>query len=350
MNTIPHSRPWLGNAEIRAAAAVIRSGHLSQDKAVLRLEKQLANMTRHRHAVAVSSGSAGLFLSFKALGIGKGDGIVIPTYACTALLNAVLLAGAKPILADVDPQTGNITNETVKKALTRKAKAIVAVHLWGNPAPAKDIEKEFGIPVIEDCAQSIGANINGRPVGGETAISLFSFYTTKMAAAGEGGTVCTSNFQWAQAVRSWREYDNADALRPCFNFKLTDLQAAVAGAQVAKIEQMVSARRQIAEYYQNELCNLDLELIPSQPKSRPAFYRFVIQSGRNPQKVIAAASKSGVSMARPIFRPLHHYLNKKGFPEADRLYGRAISIPIYPSLTKPEMRKVASVVRRIFES
>ncbi len=345
---IPHSKPCLGRGELAAVSAIIRSGHLSQGRAVGSLEKEFSKASGHRHAIAVSSGSAGLFLALKSLDVKPGNDVIIPTFACSALYNAVSLAGARPVFADVDPESGNVTAATARKALTRKTKAAIAVHLWGNPIRADEIERTCGVPVIEDCAQALGAEVGRKPVGRQTSLSLFSLYTTKVIAAGEGGIVCTSNTACAHFLRDWREYDNPRSLRPAFNFKLTDIQAAIASAQLTRLQWMMGRRREIARAYRVAFKSLPVQYPALIEGASPAHFRFVLFGKVDPDSAIRQAGLCGVVLARPIFRPLHQYHGQRGFPGADAIFRSAVSIPIYPALRGSEFRRIINAVREIY--
>ncbi len=347
MKTIPHSKPFVGTTEARAAARVISSGQLSQGPQVSLLEKELSTYVGHHYGVAVSSGTAALFCALRALGVGTGDEVVVPTYVCTALLNAVCFCGATPVLADVDPCTGNMGPENVRAVLGRKVKAVVVAHMFGCPAPAAEIER-LGIAVIEDCAQCVGATAGGRRVGGMTSASIFSFYSTKVLGAGEGGMVATSDRTIAQRVRDMREYDNRDSYSVRFNLKLSDIHAAVAREQLKKIAAIVRLRRSIAEVYDKAFAPLlGEEALPPRPAgSAPMYYRYVVRAGKRRAAIAAALKRAGVECARPVYKPLHRYLGEEGFSGAERIYREAHSIPIYPGLTRRDVGRVVRALRR----
>jgi perosamine synthetase len=277
--------------------------------------------------------------------IGKGDRVIVPSYVCTALLNAVMFTGATPVLSDVDPQCGNISSFHVKKVAKRKVRAVIAPHLFGNPLDIPEIEA-LGIPVIEDCAQCIGTSINGKRIGGLSTVSIYSFYATKVLAAGEGGLIATSDKAVADRIIELREYDNCDDYKPRFNFKMSDLHAAVALQQFLKMGEMISKRRIIADEYLNNLAPLDAKtgIIPDDLTKKSIFYRFVIQIETGAEKLIKFMKKKGISCSRPIYKPLHYYLNKNGFKNTDIIYNRAVSIPCYPSLTKKEIKYIINTL------
>ena len=183
---IPHSKPSLGLKEVAALMRVMQSGQIAQGTAVDVFEKELAQITGVKGAVAVSSGTAALHLGLLALGIGKGDEVLLPSYVCTALLNAIHYTHATPRLVDIHPDSFNIDASMVKKSLSKRSKAIIVPHLFGLPADLDDL-LAMGVPVIEDCAHALGMSYHGKTVGGFGVFSFASFYATKLITTGEGG-------------------------------------------------------------------------------------------------------------------------------------------------------------------
>jgi perosamine synthetase len=343
MNPIPHSRPFIAQAEKNACCRVFASGQLSEGTEVLRLERELSGFVGHKYGIAVSSGTAALYLALKALGVGKGDSVIIPSYVCTALLNAVLLAGAEPSVCDVDPCTGNMGLEHAKKVLRRNTRAAIVPHLFGQPADARAIERGLGVPVVEDCAQCVGTTIGNEKVGSLTRISIFSFYATKLICAGEGGMVATSDKRLAEKIRDLREYDNRDTYIPAFNFKLSDIHAAIARAQLEKLPAAIRLRRKTARAYAGMLDGASsIKHLPEFNTQAPSvFFRFVAHISKNVDSILKTTESAGVACRKPIYKPLHQYLKKTGFPGTDEIYRQAISLPIYPGLTNRQVEYVA---------
>jgi perosamine synthetase len=331
---IPHSKPFLGTAEAAAVRRVVLSGQLAQGHEVSTLEHELSAVAGQRYGVAVSSGTAALYCALRSLGIKRGDSVLIPSYVCTALLNAIFMTGASPCLTDVDPDTGEMTVDAAQKAAHKNTKAAIVPHLFGIPADAHSIESRLGVPVIEDCAQCVGTSVDNRNIGGQTIISIFSFYATKLLCAGEGGMVATSDRRIKDAVIGLREYDNRDVYVPAFNFKLSDLHAALARQQLKKLPEMIRRRKVIARLYDRAFgdCAPLIRRAKSENVRKSVWFRYVVQT-RNVQAILKKMEKKGIACRRPIFKPLHLYLKKTGFPGTDEIYERAISIPIYPGLT-----------------
>jgi perosamine synthetase len=341
---IAHSKPYLGKEELAAAGAVILSGQLAQGEMVERLETALAKFAGHRYGVAVSSGTAALYCALRGLGVGQGHEVIIPTYVCTALLNAVIMAGARPALSDVDPVTGNLTPELVKQKLTKNTKAVIVPHIFGYPAAIPEIER-LGVPVIEDCAQCVGARIGRKAVGGLSAVAIFSFYATKMIAAGEGGMVATSDRGVRDRIIALREYDKRETWAPSFNFKLSDLHAVLALAQLKKLPEMVRLRSAAAQGYRAAFSGHDGILQPPQERGvEPVYYRFVVRCAKETGPLIETLQKTGIGCGKPVFKPLHRYVRKPGFPNADRLQESSLSLPMHPALSPKDVEFVARQV------
>jgi perosamine synthetase len=342
--TIAHSKPYLGKEELDAARAVVLSGQLAQGALVERLETDLAKFAGHRYGVALSSGTAALYCALRGLGAGPGDDVVIPAYVCAALLNAVVMAGARPVLSDVDPITGNLTPELVKRRLTKKTKAIIVPHMFGYPAPVPAIGR-LGVPVIEDCAQCVGARIGGKSVGALSTIAIFSFYATKMIAAGEGGMVATSDRGVKERIIGLREYDKRESWTPSFNFKLSDLHASLALAQLKKLSEMVRLRRAIAQGYRTAFSGQGgIQLPPMERGVEPVYYRFVVRLTRAIGPVIKALREKAIECGTPVYKPLHRYLKQPGFPNADALQKSSLSLPMHPGLSKKDVEFAARQV------
>jgi dTDP-4-amino-4,6-dideoxygalactose transaminase len=343
---IPHSKAFLGTAEAAAVRRVILSGQISQGKEVSLLERELSSFVGQRHGIAVSSGTAALYLALRSIGVKRGDSVVIPSYVCTALLNAVNLTGASPCLADVDPDTGEMSFETAKKAVRKNTRAAIVPHLFGTPVDAYSIESSLGLPVIEDCAQCVGASIANKKAGGQTTISIFSFYATKLLCAGEGGMAATSDRQIAQTIIDLREYDNRDSYTPAFNYKLSDVHAALARQQLKKLPEMIRRRRAIAKLYDTAFADLSpsISLTKSENIRKSVYFRYVVQTSCSVRAMIRKMESKGVACRRPIYKPLHTYLKKTGFPGTDEIYKRAISIPIYPSLGREQIDHICKKV------
>lgn len=320
---VPHSRIRAGAAERRHVLRVLRSGHWGPGPEVERLETELARRLGRRHAVAVQSGSAALQLAVMALGRRR---VALPSYTCAAVLNAVVAAGARPVLVDVD-ENGNFAGRG-------RADASIVPHLFGCPATLPRGR------VIEDCAGALGEGLGGRGL-----LAVTSFYATKLLGAGQGGAVVTDRADLAARIRDLVDYDKRETYRLRFNYRMSDLTAAVARAQLARLSDIVKARRRIADEYGKRLADLPLGL----PRARGhQFYRYVVRAPGTADRLMKHLSRRGIEAKRPVFRPLHLYLGLSGFPVTERVWSESVSLPIYPSLTAAEQGRVVAAVRRFF--
>ena len=343
---IPHSRPAIDQEDLRAAAEVLRSGQIAQGPWVERFERDMAAFCGLQGGVAVSSGTAALELALRALRIGAGDEVIMPSYVCPAPWLATQRVGAEARLVDIDLNTFNIDPIAACQATTTKTRAIIVPHLFGLPADLTALE-QIGVPLIEDCAQTLGVREQGRPVGTIGRLTVCSFYATKLLCAGEGGMVLSNEGALLERVKSLREYDGAPTLDPSsFNLKLTDLQAALGLSQLGRFSPFHERRRVLAAAYRGALSST-AAVCPSVPPGRThGYYRFVIRLPHlrnDPDGLIGLISRleqQGIHCRMPVFRPLHRYLDRAGFPNSDEADRTALSIPLYPDLTDDEVRQI----------
>lgn len=325
---IPHSRPDLGDDEIIAAVRVLESGHLAQGREVAAFEEECAAFTGRAHGVAVNSGTAALHLALIALGVGAGDAVALPSYACAALLHPILWQAGDPVLLDAGPDFN------VPAGRHRvHARAVIVPHLFGAPAPLPD-----RAGVVEDIAQSIGG-----PTGRAGQAAVASFYATKLLTTGEGGMLLTDDADAAALARDLRDYDNRDDFRVRYAYKMTDLQAAVGRAQLRRLPGFIARRREIAAAYDAAFAELPLDLPAGEGH---VYFRYVVRTpGRD--DLAAHLLRLGVDAKRPVHRPLHHHLGGE-YPEAEAAHREALSLPIYPAMTPEEVRVVIDSTLRFF--
>jgi len=351
---IPHSRPAIDQEDLRAAAEVLGSGQIAQGPRVERFERDMAAFFGLQGAVAVSSGTAALELALRALRIGVGDEVIMPSYICAAPWLATQRVGAQARLVDIDLNTFNLDPLEASRAVTDKTRAIIVPHLFGLPADLTALE-ELGIPLIEDCAQTLGVTEQGRPVGTVGRLTICSFYATKLLCAGEGGMVLSNEGALLERVKSLREYDGAPTLEPfSFNLKLTDVQAALGLCQLGRFSDFHERRRFLAAAYRDVLSS-KTTVCPSEPPGRiHGYYRFVMRLPylrTDPEGLLGLIStleQQGIHCRKPVFRPLHRYLGQSGFPNSDEADRTALSIPLYPDLTDGEVRQIQQSLAKVF--
>lgn len=339
---IPHSRPTLADDDARAVARIVSGGQLAQGPETAAFERELAVRLGTAAAAAVSSGTVALELALRAVGVGAGDDVIVPTWTCDALHHAVVRAGAAPVLADADPRTHALALADVRARLTPRTRAIVVVHAFGRAVDVRPFAA-LGPAVVEDCAQALGAAVEGRAAGATGAAAVCSFYATKVITTGEGGAVA-GPAPLVAGVRDAREYDERPDLTPRGNAKLTDLQAALGRSQLARLDTFLARRRAVAARYRAALADAPC-VLPEDAGAAHVYHRFVVEVDRPVDAVIAALAARGVTARRPVFRPLHHATGAAGFPAADRLWARALSLPCYPTLGDADVDTVAGALR-----
>lgn len=347
MAMIRHSMPTVGDDDLAMIAKVVRSRHVGYGgKIVEEFERRLCRFIGTRHAVATNSGTAALHLALLALGVKHGGQVILPTYTCAAVLNAVKYTGATPVLVDIDPRTFNIDPDRVRDAAGRKTRAIIVPHMFGLPAEVRAIRR-LGIPVVEDCSMAVGARIGRRMTGTFGDVAIASFYATKVMTTGGGGALFTDDRSIAARVRDLVNYDNRDNYRVRYNYGMSALNAAVGLSQLAKLPGFLKQRRQIAEMYYGSLESLPLEL-PAGGEEGHVFYRFVARAAGRMETVARRMADRGIECKRPVWRPLHRYLpiDRGRFPAAEEAHRRNCSIPIYPEMTDRDVRTVIDALRR----
>jgi dTDP-4-amino-4,6-dideoxygalactose transaminase len=291
---IPHSRPYVGAEEAAAVAAVVESGQLAQGPRVESLEAAFGSFLRicapHEdpaaHAAAVSSGTAALFVALRALDVGAGDEVLIPAYACTSLNQAVRYVGATPRYVDCDPVTLNPDPDDARAKVSAATAACIVPHLFGLPADVASFV-DLGLPVVEDCAQALGVDIGDRPVGSFGRATVCSFYATKLVAAGEGGMILSRDAELVSEAAGLRDCEDRRANPHAFNFKMTDLHAAVASVQLERLPEFLSRRRRLAERYIDALQAAPVDLPAELPDRGHAWFRFPVRlRGQNLDEII----------------------------------------------------------------
>ena len=351
MTLIPHSKPSLGQEELRAVTEVLRSGQITAGPMVAQFERGIAAYIGLHGGVAVSSGTVALELALRALGVGHGDNVILPSYVCSAPWLAVQRVGAQARLVDINPTTYNLDPQKVRKARTSRTRAVIVPHMFGLPADLTSLQS-LDIPLIEDCAQTLGAMEQGRAVGSVGTLTVCSFYATKLLCTGEGGMVLSNDEALLERVRALREYDKAPSLNSAAgNCKFTDLQAAIGVAQLNQLGEFLDKRSALAALYRDML-SPELFTMPVVPAGRThVYFRFVVrlmkglQSADDFTDYLSRLAHRGLQCRKPVFRPLHRYLDLPDFPASDEADASAISLPIHPSLTEEAIRQAAHILQ-----
>jgi len=318
---------------------------LAQGPEVEGLERRAREHLDAGNAVAVSSGTAALELVLRALGAGEGGEVIIPSYVCTAVLNAVLAVGSRPVLADAD-ETHNLCPHDVSAKINSDTKAVIVTHTYGTPADMAAFA-ELEIPVVEDCAQGLGSRLDGKPLGSFGRAAIFSFYATKPIAGGEGGMVVCDDRDLADAVRDLRQYDECEEFRPRHNFKMSDIHGALARSQFEKLDAFTRRRREIARRYDEILAEREGGARAVPRRGEPNFYRYVVDFGCEASRALALFEGSGVCARKPIYRPLHVYMKSPSLPRTEHAWHGSVSVPIYPGLTPDEEATIMRVLEDV---
>jgi dTDP-4-amino-4,6-dideoxygalactose transaminase len=339
--------PDLGPEEVEAIAEVIASGRLTMGPKVEQFEAELARATETEHAVAVSSGTAALHLGLLALGVGPGDEVLVPAYTFPATANVVAFTGARPVLIDVDAETMNFDPERV--APGPKTKAVIPVHLFGRPAPVERLPD--GPAVLEDAAGALGAKRKGKACGSLGVVGCLSFHPRKIVTTGEGGAVVTDDSELADAARmlrhhGWQPPEWRDMPRPGLNYRLSDLLCAVGITQVRRLDELLTARAQLAAAYAERLSDV-VQAPAADEGDVHGWQAYVIQLERR-DEVLAALREEGIEaqIGTYALHRLSAYHDQGPFPGADRCYERALALPFHNRLAEADLDRVAEVVRR----
>lgn len=343
MKTVPHSRPQIGPKEKNAVLKVLAGGHLASGPKARELEKAAAKKLGLKYGAAVSSGLSALTLALRAARLPDNAQVLMPSYVCSALWHAAKLAGLEPLICDTDPATFNIDFSDARKRLTRRTKAIIVPHMFGLAQTLPEWTGELF--TIEDLAMSFGARADEKMAGTFGDAAVTSFYATKLMAAGEGGLILSGSRAIVDGAADLREYDGKipDMVRQ--NAKLSDLHAAIALAQLKRLDSFIAARDAIAHRYDNAFGNLPATIIPARQPGR-IYFRYVLKLRKmTPGHAISRLERRGIAARMPVFHPLHLDCRSSGkFPGAEEAYASALSIPLYSSLTEKETGQVIKAV------
>ncbi len=331
MKLIQHSKPTF--YKDIASGRIVRS-----------FEKRFSRYIGCADAIATNSGTSALHLSLLALGIGRGDEVIMPSYVCASLLDAVNYVGARPIVVDVDYDTFNISAKEAKRRLTKKTKALILPHMFGLPCDIKEFLR-LGIPIIEDCAQSLGAWYKNKLTGSFGAIAIFSFYATKLITTGYGGMIGSNSKRLLEKIRDLSNPNKRENYKVRYNYKISDLQAALGIDQLKHLGGFIKKRKEIAREYTRALSGYDIELPFGKRDRDHIFYRYVVKT-KKANFIKKRMIRYGIEIIPPVYKPLHRYLlmGRRRFPNTERLYREVISLPIYPSLKREEFLKVVRVL------
>lgn len=359
------SRPYLGDKHklMSLIEEVLDSGFLLQGRYVAQFEQRVADYLGVKHAIAVSSGTAALHLSLIALGIGLGDEVIVPAYTFPATANVVELIGAKPVLVDVDLETYNIQLEQIERAISTNTKAIIPVHLFGNPVdmgPIMEIAKKHNVWVIEDAAGALGSTYKSQKCGTIGHLGCFSFHPRKIVTTGEGGMVVTNDDDIAEQVRSLRNHgmkvirEKVDFIAAGFNYRMNELEAVLGIIQIEEIQKVISERQRLAELYMNALTSIpSIEFQKVLPNCTTVWQAFVVRfrnrDGGSILKFLRGANIEA-NIGTYALHLLRWYSEKYGYkpfdyPNAAELHFKCLALPFYIGMLPENIGQVASTLR-----
>jgi perosamine synthetase len=358
LDFIPINKPLMGEAELRAAQEVIASGFLTDasfegGKKVREFEGKMKSLLGAKHVVAVNSGTAALHTTLLALGVGEGDEVVVPSFTFVATANVVLACGAKPVFADISKDY-NVDPGLLKKAITRRTKVIMPVHLYGYPADMDEINEiasSKGIHVVEDAAESLGAAYKGRQSGTLSDAGCFSLYASKVATSGEGGAISTNDDDLAYTLRLVRNHGMVhgyDTRHLGFNYRLPEVSAAIASVQMDRLEGFLKARARNVTKLEAMISEAKgWEFTQTNPDRTHVYYLFTLWLKKNRDKVLKSMNLAGVGAAvyfkMPVHKtPLYEKLGygRKALGVTEEAARHVISLPVHPGLGEPEMERV----------
>jgi len=371
MSRVNVMQPWLGAEEVAAVTEVIESGWVAQGPRVAEFERRFAEFQQAEHAVAVSSCTTALHLALVVAGVRPGDEVVVPSFSFIATANAAVYVGATPVFADVDPVTGNLTAETISAAMTDRTRAVIAVDQGGVPVDLgalRAVCDPRGVVVVEDAACAAGSTYRSRPVGAGAEIAAWSFHPRKILTTGEGGMITTSRTDWADRARRLREHAmsvsaadrHASVISPPeeytevgFNFRMTDLQAAVGIVQLSRLPEVVDRRRALAASYTKAIEEIDgLRAVTDPAHGTCNFQSFWVEVlpdyPLRREGLLLALAEADISARRGIMashrQPAYAHVGVD-LPVTDHLTDNTLILPLFHQMSDSDQARVIEALR-----
>jgi perosamine synthetase len=362
---IPVAEPIIGDKELKYVEECVKSGWVSSiGDYIYRFENCFSNFCGTKYGVSCSNGTVALHLALKAFGVGNGDEVIVPALTFIATANAVTYCNAIPVFVDAEPETWNIDPDKIEEKITKKTKAIIPVHLYGHPVDMDtiiDIARENKLVVIEDAAEAHGAEYKGRKVGSIGDVGCFSFYGNKIITTGEGGMITTDNEEIAERARMLRDHAMSKEKRYWhdtigFNYRLTNLQAALGVAQMERIEDIINIKRSNAKLYNSMLKTVAGITLPKEAewaKSVYWMYSILIEDKYriSRDELIIKLKERGID-SRPFFYPIPSmppYKTANAYPVSEELSRKGINLPSSPRLKKDDIKYIVEQIKEISE-
>ena len=365
MVMIPIAKPLIGDEEINAVIEVLKSGMLAHGKEVEAFEREFAGYLGAKHGIAVTNGTAALDVALKALKIGPGDEVITSPFTFIASANSILFQGAKPVFADIDPKTFNLDPNEVLERINEKTKAIIVVHLYGQPADMKafsEIAEDHKLYLVEDCAQAHGAEFDGRKVGTFGDIAAFSFYPTKNMTTGEGGMVVTNDDELAYRAQLIRNHGQTKKYlheELGYNLRMTNIAAAIGRVQLRKLDEWNEKRIENAKLLTDGIKRIGGLTPPYiDPRVKHVFHQYVIRvEDEFPMSRDELAQKlreKGIGTGIHYPMPVHHqpFYQKLGYPKdicqnAVEASKRVLSLPVHPSVSREDVEYILQTLEEL---
>ncbi len=352
--------PIVGNEEITAVISVLKNGTLTSSaylggKYVQAFEKAVASFVKSKYAIAVNSGTAALQAALYTLNIKKGDEVLIPSFTFVATANAIVSTGAKPVFVDISKESYTIDPDDLQKKITKKTRAIIPVHLYGNIADVKqlsEISKKHNIPIIEDSAQSLGSTYQGKHTGTFFEMGCYSMYPAKVMTSGEGGFIVTNNKRFRDKLLMVRNHGMSygyDSRIFGLNLRLPEINAAIATIQMKKLPSFLKARKKNAEFLAKLISDLKIILPYQRENENINWYLYTIATAKR-NKLLKKLNEKGIGAAAYYSMPIHKtpfYKLKIKLPVTDWAASNVISIPIHPKVTQKNIEFIAKTMRDV---
>ena len=357
---IPQIEPWIGEEELQEVTQVILSTWITEGEKTALFEQKFAAFTEAKHAIAVNNATIGLYMCLKVLGIGPGDEVIVPDFTFIATVNSVIMAGAEPVLVDIDRQTFNLEPKGLEAAITPRTKAIIPVHIYGQAADMEainQIAKRYGLFVVEDAAQGVGVRFQGKHVGHLGDVGCFSFYGNKTMTTGEGGMITTDDDEIAG--KCWMLKNHGRTKKGTFvhehigyNFCFTDLQAAIGLAQMSKLDTILQKKTQNLKLYKAYLADVEEVEFPDHDPRCETVAWFTNILVADPQQLQDYLAQEGIGTRR-FFYPIHRqpcYEGKLGkeFPNVEYAYAHGLSLPSSATISDEQIRMACEKIRSLY--
>ena len=365
-DTIPLACPDITDAEVQAVLTVLRSDRLSIGPCIEEFEAAVASRAGRQHGIAVNSGTSGLHLCVRAIGLGPGDEVVTSPFSFISTTNCLLFEHVTPVFADIDMDTYNMSPEAVEAAITPRTKALLPVEAFGNTAhfdAYEHIARKHGIPLIEDCCEALGGSLHGRPAGSFGTAGVFGFYPNKQITTGEGGVVVTDDDDIAAQCRSMRNQgrnceDTNTFERLGYNYRMTELSAAMGVAQMERLDEILRQRRAVARWYAEALADLD-EISPpaSLEPDQASWFVYVVRladrlTGEQRNDILQELNRRGIA-CQAYFSAIHlqPYIREAfgfrqgDFPLCEHAADRTIALPFFTGMARDQVHRVADALK-----